>query len=180
MYYERRSKQYNSQRVEQTRVISPLVQMRAFAAFALDEPHSGSRYYRGLYERVPAEIFNSTHRHEVYYTAALAWYRLDVALRRKLLDPAFRVLRYPLLTALKYVAIPGQPMPALNSRQVVAYCETLNNILVDEQKSIDLFRKSSDAILEGGPTVITRDIVKRERFTRELLDRLRVNTKPGT
>ena len=180
LYYERRSKQYNSQRVEQTRVISPLVQMRAFAAFALDEPHSGSRYYRGLYERVPAEIFNSAHRHEVYYTAALAWYRLDVALRRKLIDPAFRVMRYPLLTALKYVAIPGQSMPALNSKQVVTYCETLNNILIDEQKSIDLFRKSSDAILEGGPAVITRDMVKRERFTRDLLDRLRVNTAPGT
>ena len=65
LYYERRSRQYSSQKVEQTRVISPLVQMRAFAAFALDEPHSGSRYYRGLYDRVPAEIFNAQHRHEV-------------------------------------------------------------------------------------------------------------------
>jgi hypothetical protein len=179
LYYERRSKQYNSQKVEQTRVISPLVQMRAFAAFALDEPHSGSRYYRGLYDRVPVEIFNSTHRHEPYYTAALAWYRLDVALRRKLLDPAFRVVRYPLLTALKYVAIPGQIMPALSSRQIVEYCEKLNSVLVDEQKSSELFRKAGEIVLSGSQGTITRDVVKRERFTRDLLDRLRATNQPS-
>jgi hypothetical protein len=153
--------------------------MRAFAAFALDEPHSGSRYYRGLYDRVPAEIFNSAHRHEPYYTAALAWYRLDVALRRKLLDPAFRVVRYPLLTALKYVAIPEQAMPPLNARQVVDYCEKLNCILIDEQKSIELFRSAGEIVLSGNQGTITRDVVKRERFTRELLDRLRIMNQQG-
>jgi len=173
LYYERRSRQYNSQKVEQTRVISPLVQMRAFAAFALDEPHSGSRYYRGLYERVPREIFNSEHRHEPYYTAALAWYRLDVALRRKLLDSELRVVRYHMLTALKYVGLSGQAPPPLNSRQIVGYCETLNTILVDEQRSTELFRKTGDIVLTASSGIITRDMAKRERFTRELLDAVR-------
>lgn len=173
LYYERRSRQYSSQKVEQTRVISPLVQMRAFAAFALDEPHSGSRYYRRLYERVPAEIFNAQHRHEVYYTSALAWYRLDVALRRKLLDSELRIVRYHLLTALKYVAIPDRALPPLNSKEIVQYCELLNGSLVDEQKSVELFRNASEVVLAVGAGSITRDTAKRERFTRELLEALR-------
>lgn len=173
LYYERRSKQYNGLKGKQTRVISPLVQMRAFAAFVLDEPHSGSRYYRGLYERVPEEIFNAQHRHEPYYTASLAWYRLDVALRRKLLDSELRIVRYHLLTALKYVAIPGRKLPPLNSKEIVQYCEILNGTLIDEQKSLELFRSASEVVLAAGKGPITRDTAKRERFTRELLDALR-------
>lgn len=173
LYYERRSKQYSSQKVEQTRVISPLVQMRAFAAFALDEPHSGSRYYRGLYDRVPAEIFNAHHRHEVYYTSALAWYRLDVAFRRKLLESELRVVRYHLLTTVKYIAIPNQTLPPLSSKELVQYCELLNGILVDEQKSVELFRTASEVIMAVGSGSITRDTAKRERFTRDLLEAMR-------
>lgn len=173
LYYERRSKQYNGHNVEQTRVISPLVQMRAFAALFMDEPHTASRYYRRLYERVPSEIFNSQHRHEPYYTAALAWYRLDVALRRRLVEGELRPVRYHILTATKYLGSEGRSGPPMNSKEMIRYCERLNSLLVDEVRSIEVFRKAGEIILELGGGQITRDTAKRDRLTRALVDRIR-------
>lgn len=173
LHYERRSKQYSGQNVEQTRVVSPLVQMRAFAAMMLDEPHSASRYYRHLYERVPEEIFNSSHRHEAYYTSALAWYRLDVALRRKLLDPGLRPVRYHILMGAKYLGSGGRPAPGLNSKALVTYCEQLNEQLIDEAESLKLFQSAAERALIVGGGQVSRDTAKRDRFTRVLLDEVR-------
>lgn len=171
LYYERRSKQYAGLDVEQTRVISPLVQMRAFAACFLDEPHTASRYYRQLSDRVPTDIFSSTHRHEPYYTSALAWYRLDVAYRRKLLRSELRPVRYHMLMVIKFLANDSAAPPALSSPKIRPYCETLNGVLVDEQGSIELFKKAGDLLIDVGGTAITRDMAKRERFTKQLLER---------
>jgi len=173
LYYERRSKQFNGSNVEQTRVISPLVQMRAFAAMFLDEPHSASRYYRSLFTRVPSDIFSPEHKHEAYYTAALAWYRIDVALRRKLVDPTLRPLRYHVLTAMKYVLKPSVRVPPMNSQALVKYCEDLNSVLTDEVQSIELFKRSGERVLEVGGGAVTRDAAKRERFTTQLLIELK-------
>ena len=148
-----------------------MIQMRAFAAMALDEPHSASRYYRKLFDRVPGDLFAPEHRHDIYYTAALAWYRLDVALRRGLIDSKYRLIRYHILTAVKYRATDAA-MPPLNSKTMSAFCEKLNVVLIDEQKSVEHFKSAGEFIFDVGGDSLTRDTIKGERFTRELLTAL--------
>jgi hypothetical protein len=180
LYYERRSRQYAGQGVEQTRVITPLVQIRAFAAMFLDEPQAASRYYRKLYERVPADIFNAKHRHEPYYTAALAWYRLDVLFRRRLIDATLRPVRYHLLTGFKYLADPGTWPQNLEAKSVAKHCEVLNTTLMDEAEAVKIFHGVGDMILELNGGVPSRDTAKRERFTRELVTTLRRQAPTST
>ena len=117
---------------------------------------------------MPSEVFSPEHRHDTYYTAALAWYRLDVALRRQLIDPKYRLIRYHILMVIKYLGS-SIPMPALNANKLSAYCEALNLVLVDEQKSVDLFKAAAEMIFELGGDTLTRDTIKGERFTRDLL-----------
>ncbi len=171
LFYERRSRQYSGQSVEQTRVIPPATAMRAFVAVVLDEPHSASRYYRRLYERVPTAIFNPEQRHELYYVSSLAWYRLDVALRRKQVAAELRPVRYHVLTAARHLAA-IDPMPPHNSAKVGAWSAKFADLLVDEQASVQLFKAAGKKVLDAGGGSVSRDTAKRERFTRELLDTL--------
>lgn len=171
LYYERRSRQYASDTsVVETRVVTPLVQIRAFAAMFLDEPHLASRYYRLLYERVPSDIFNANHKYEPYYTSAFAWYRLDVAFRLKRLDAALRPARYLLLDVFKHLALPSEPVPSLNSPAIAKYCGKLNAALMQEQDAQGYFAAAGDYILQAADGVITRDKLKRERLTKDALE----------
>ena len=64
------------------------------------------------------------------------------------------------MTALKYVAIPNKVLPPLGSREIVQYCDLLNGILVDEQKSVELFRNASEVVLAVGAGSITRELLE--------------------
>lgn len=165
----RRSRQYADVAVEQTRVVPPLVQIRSFAAMFLDEPHSASRYYRTLYERVPADIFNSTHKQEPYYTSAFTWYRLDVNFRLRKLDATLKPARYLFLAAFRELAMPGQLVPPLNSAAMVKYCTKLNDVLTQEAVALELFRQAGSLILLASEGVVSRDKIKRERLTKDVL-----------
>lgn len=173
LYYERRSRQYAGESVEQTRIISPLIQVRAFAAMFLDEPYSASAYYRRLYRKVPDDIFNPTHKLDPYYTAAFAWYRLDVAFRLRRLKGAFRPSRYLMLACFKYLALHGRPTPGLNSDAVVSYCTDLNKVLTQEDLALTHFRRIEEIIIEMSDPPPTRDRLKRESLNLQVIERVK-------
>lgn len=82
LYYERRSKQYNSMLgIEKVRIITKPQQIRAFAAMFLDFAHRASRYYADLRAQVGDRIFNEHHKLEPYYVSAYAYYKLEFLFR---------------------------------------------------------------------------------------------------
>ena len=76
LYYERRSKQYESFSIEKTRVVGFPNLIRAFAAMFLNEPHRTTRNYAGLIRKVGGDILGKDHRMEPYYVSAFALYKL--------------------------------------------------------------------------------------------------------
>jgi hypothetical protein len=169
LYYERRSRQYANSDVKQTSVVTPLVQIRSFAAMFLDEPHLASRYYRRLYERVPMDIFRTDHRLEPYYTSAFTWYLLDLAFRKGRLDAEFRPARYLILSLFKYLALPDEDPPPLNTPGIERYCRRPNTLLTREVAEPH-FRRAGELVRLAGDGVITADKTKRERLTKRAID----------
>jgi hypothetical protein len=172
LYYERRSKQYAGENVEQTRVITPLAQIRAFAAMFLNEPRLASGYYRQLYSRVPSAIFRRDHLYEPYFTSAFASYRLDVAFRRKLLEPELRPARYLILCLFKYLAAPYEHVPSPDSKAMVKYCNLLNAILTREGQdggALSHFKRAGELVVTASDGFVTRDKAKREKLTNDAL-----------
>ena len=98
LYYERRSKQYASNRnVERTRVVTIPLQIRAFASMFLDLPHRVGGYYGSLTRNIGNRFFLKNHSPAPYHISALALYRLEYMFRNSELDRDLRKFRWHIL-----------------------------------------------------------------------------------
>lgn len=169
LYYERRSKQYNSNpEIEKVRIVTIPTQIRSFAAMFLDEAHR-SHYVRSLQSMIGSKIFNRNHQLEAYYVSAYAAYKLEFLFRNRLIDSRFKPARYHLLMAARYQLVPGS-LPALTSNQIKKISETMCPDLWDESKAVKLFKGAGDVIDRVvGSTSLTRDLMKTQPFTDAVL-----------
>jgi len=97
LYYERRSQQYRAANVEKIRIVSVSNQIRSFASMFLGLPHQASRYYGTLLQSVKTTIFVPSHPMIAYYVSALALFRFESLVRKKVIDPKYRPFKYHLL-----------------------------------------------------------------------------------
>lgn len=145
VFYERRSKQYAGQSLQKVNVISRGVLVRAFAATFLDEPHRSSRYYGRILSTVGKNIFAKGHKLSPYYTSAFAAYRMEFLFRNTRLESKYKNFRWYLPMGLRY-SISGDEMPQLSSGKIDSYCNKVNAVLWDEEKSKIEFDKVCEFI----------------------------------
>src|SRR5690606_8454901 len=66
LFYERRSRQYNSEEdIEKVRVINMTTLVRSYASMFLGFPHRTTRNYKALLRSIGTDIFNKDHRLEM-------------------------------------------------------------------------------------------------------------------
>lgn len=152
LYYERRSQQYRSATgIEKIRIVSISNQIRSFSSMFLGLPHQASRYYGTLLKSIESKIFVPGHPLVAYYASALALYRFEALIRKKLLDRKYRPFRYHLL-AIARIQIAGLGMPPMSSNKFEKYCEAIVTILKDEKLCHASFKKAAkvlDTVLSG-------------------------------
>ncbi len=166
LYYERRSKQWMSSKVEKTRVVTIPNQIKSLASMFLDLPHRVSGYYGTVRNRIGDRMFRSEHMLIPYYTSALALYRVDCLFRNRTLDAKFKPLRWFLLMLFRK-RVAGD-CPQLFNKQIEKYCEAIVEILVNPDVSATEFQKILDILESGGLPEINKDTLK----TQSLRDRL--------
>lgn len=165
LYYERRSRQYNSVGgIEKTRIITPGNLIRAFASMFLEEPHRATRSYRRILERVGVDLFASGDKLEPYYVAALASYRLEYLFRNQLLGGEFRAARYEVLLAFRLLAIPS-PLPRMNSNVLGRGCASLIEILWNSAESERMFKQAAAIVLQAANGDLETAALRTEPFT---------------
>lgn len=151
LYYERRSKQYNSDSsILKTRIITVSHQIKSFSAMFLDNPHQVTSFFGTIVNKLnegKAQIFTNDHAHSPYYTSAFAHYKLESHFRkRNINDTSYKKVRFHLLMLFRMIFAPN-PMPRLNSRKNMdKYCQNLLDILNDDQKSLEAFNKCIEVI----------------------------------
>ena len=130
LFLERRQGQFRASEVTQSRIINLKDLFRAVAAFWFDRPDLAARY--------PAEIttelkilLETSNREIVYFTAAMALYRVGLLISARKLPQDFIKARWHLLMCLKYVANVGDA-PNINHKKADAYCDGLLAKLADE------------------------------------------------
>lgn len=110
LYYERRSRQYNSvPGIEKVRVVNMTMLVRAFASMFLKLPHRTTRNYKALLRQIGTDIFNKEHRLEPYYVSAFAHYRLEYLFRNQTIDATLKPARYHILLAFRMLTQPNEP-----------------------------------------------------------------------
>jgi hypothetical protein len=170
LFYERRSRQYNSRSdVEKVRIISPTNLIRAFSSMYLAVPHRTMRSYKSLLSTVGKDLFVSGHKLELYYVAAFAFYKLEYFFRNGLIDPKYKVARFQILLALK-LSIIGAANSPLNSGKAEAKAKEMEAILWDDESAAKAFLlavKILEEVQDGGG--LDRDLVHTEQLTEKIL-----------
>lgn len=168
LYFERRSKQYQSMTIAKNRIVTRAQMVKAYASTYFGVPHRATGYYTSLYNtNTGGKLFDEGQKLEGYYAAAVAQFRLESLLKT---DPltTMRPARYQLLHAARHLAIGGDDVP-LNSKQHQKSAAAYADVLWDPVKSSALFQAAADIIKEvAGGNDIDRDFTKRQGVTAEV------------
>lgn len=166
LHYERRSKQYASVGgIEKVRIIDKKLQVRAFAAMFLDDPHRAARYYSDLRAQVGSKIFNDAHKLEPYYVSAYGYYKLEFLFRNSQIPVYYKPARYHLLMALRYL-VGGEDMPAMTANKMTGYANKIAEVVWSDQDAVEAFKEALEVIDDAlGGQSLTRDLVKTQTFT---------------
>jgi hypothetical protein len=178
LYYERRSRQYESQELEKTRVVNHDNLTKAFASTFLEEPHGATRNYTALKARMGKEdLYGKNHKVDPYYVAAFAWYKLEQLFRSKRIESKFKPARYQVLLAARLFAN-GDMLPRWNSKDMEEYCNKIKAILWDQAGAESLFERAAKAVEELTGEELDRDKIRTQSFTESLLAKCGGSRRP--
>jgi hypothetical protein len=98
IYYERRSKQYDSSpSIKAGQVVSLAIQINAYVAAQLGQPQSTHRYYGELLNSNRARMFKPGDKLELYYISTLILKRIETGFKNHTLDIKYKPFKYHLL-----------------------------------------------------------------------------------
>lgn len=174
IYYERRSKQFNSDNsVLKSRIITVPYQIKSFAGMFLDEPHNVTSYFGSIVRRLnegKAPIFDKDHTFSPYYTSAFTYYKLESFFKKGNIDSSYKKVRFHILMLFR-ILNGKDPLPPFNSpRKIDKYCEDLLTILNDESKALKAFKKCIDVIDNSGFDKSDKQTLKLVSKTKILVD----------
>lgn len=177
LYYERRSKQYNSDTsVKQNRVITIPIQIKSFSAMYLNNPHLVTSFFGSIVKKLDtdgSQIFRSDHQFAPYYVSGFSYYRLNSFLLSKNsdlnIDPRYKKVKFHLLMLFRLIIQPDSPPPMNSAKKVEAYCQPILNVLKDSSKSLEKFRQAVDILDESDIDIQSREHLKQARITENLI-----------
>lgn len=179
LYYERRSQQYHSTPgVKKTQIISIPIQIKLFASAFLNVPHSVSGYCGTIVKRFRSKIFESGHKHCLYYASALCYYRLESMFRSGIVDVKYKKIRFHLIMLARMIAI-SIDLPPFNSNKIEKQCENFIKILNNEQECTHLFNKAI-TVFEMSDLNLSQKQFKAESETELLIETLKLSGMAST
>lgn len=174
LYYERRSRQYNTVLgIEKTRIVTLPNLIRSYAAVVLEEPHRTTRNFRALLERVGTTVFGAEHRLEPYYMAASALYRLEYMFRAGTVQARYKPARYHIMLAARLLQSPDR-WPPPNSREAARRADEFASALWDGPQADALFTRAVAKVDEIAQGNFHRDNIRTQPFTESLVRACRV------
>lgn len=172
LYFERRSRQYESLAIEKTRIITFDTMIKAFAGMFLNEPHRTTRNYKSVKAKLGQEIFAKDQRMEPYYIAALVWFIVESYFRAKRLDRKYKPARFHLLLAARILTA-GYDMPDFKANKMESYCKGFIETIQDSAKAEIQIRAAAKVVDEAAADRFDRDNIRTESFTDKVIRRAR-------
>lgn len=163
LVYERRTGQYRNSDIPRNRIVSISTQIKTVAAMFLDEPSAVSGQYGAVVKRFGNKIFKSSDKPIVYYTSALALYKIENLFRTNKIDKKYRRSRYHAMMLFRVVVSEGE-MPRFNQRKMDLYCQNILDILNNDYRSEEIFKGIVDFIISKGQDL---DIENRKCFEKK-------------
>jgi hypothetical protein len=172
LYYERRAKQYNSDRtVIKRRIITVSNQIKTFSSMFLNDPHMVTSYYGTIVKKVGdsgSSIFENDHQFAPYYLAGLAFYRLDTLFNTGIIDTKYKKIKFFVLMLVTKLAS-SEKLQHLNSKRLAEkYCEPIILILNNPIETERLFKEAVDIIDKSAVDINDKQAVKGKSMTDQI------------
>jgi hypothetical protein len=139
LYYERRAKEYNSDRnVVKRKIITIANQIKSFSSMFSKNPHMVTTYLGTLVKTMGdpgSKLFEADHQFSPYYMAGLAFYRLDSLFNSGVIDKKYKKIRFYLLMLVPMIAT-AEDFPPLNSQKK---CERYCNPIIEKLNNVDKY-----------------------------------------
>ncbi|BAZ85458.1 AIPR family protein [Dolichospermum compactum] len=146
LYYERRSKQYENQILNKSKVVSITYQIKCFVSMFLDMPHSTHRYYGELLKANEDKIFVETHSFYPYYISCLTCHLWENAIRSDTINQRYKKFRYHILMVIRILLKGADKSPLANSKKSNSYYVDIHKVLKDPSKVSILFAQAISII----------------------------------
>ncbi|MCD9506563.1 AIPR family protein [Photobacterium phosphoreum] len=175
LYYERRAKQYNSDRnVIKRRIITVSNLVKSFSSMFDQNPHLVTSYFgllvKNMGDETKSKIFNTDHQYAPYYLAGLVYYKLDGLFNAGEIDKKYRKVKFYLIMLVPLLAS-DEKFPPLNSQnKVEKYCDTIIKILNNDSKCKRLFKSAVKVIDDSKVDLEDKQALKVKLSTNQVLE----------
>lgn len=176
LYYERRSKQYDSSEINKNKIISFPFQTSAYIAVFLGEPHSTHRYYGELLKSYSKKIYNDNDIPEQYCMASMYVYTVDSYLKHNEQYGTYKKYKYHIALILRHFANNGS-LPETTSKEMKKYCTSLYEKISDDRWVEENIKKACSIIkdiIDDGQVLSKdgNDITRTKEFTNKILGKI--------
>lgn len=173
LYYERRAKEYNSDRnIVKRKIITIPNQIKTFSSMFDRNPHMVTTYLGTLVKKMGnsgSNLFEPDHQYSPYYMAGLVFYRLDSLFNSNEIDKKYRKVKF-YLTMLVPMIASDDIFPPLNSKNKCdRYCEPIIKKLNNQQKCLDIFKTAIEIIDRSGAQIDDKQALKSKAMTELIL-----------
>jgi hypothetical protein len=168
LYFERRSRQYESAPVEKSRVITFDGIIKAFAGMFLNEAHRTTKNYKLVKAKLGDQIFAKNQRLEPYYASALALYRVEAAFKGKRIQARLKPARFQILMAIRILSA-GYEMPAFTANKIEKYCDSIVAALKDLATAEETIQNAVGVVDTATAGNYIRDNIRSETFTESVI-----------
>jgi hypothetical protein len=175
LYYERRSKQYNSKGIPKTRIVDKMIQIKCIGSFYFDQPDNATRYFGSLYQELGSKIFQDDHKPEIYYVSTYSLFKIEELFRMKIFESKYKKIKYFILMMFKF-EIAGRKLSQLNSKEIVKESEDFLKILHDQRAFEEVIKKVLAKIDSLGVDISSVELSKSNQFARQCKE-IYTNTK---
>lgn len=168
LYFERRSGQYKDSDVPKRRVFSITETCRAVGAVFLQKPDLAYRYPTRMITDLQDKLLSNKNKEIIYYTSAVALYRLKLLLSNGSLDGKYAIYKWHILMILPFV-INKKVFPSIHTKKVEPYCQKIIAVCSQaDEGCLNAFEAAIGVLNEIGLGA-TRDDIRSQAYTLKIL-----------
>lgn len=180
LYYERRSKQYDlNDNISKTKVITLTLQIQAYLAMFLNEPHSTHRYYGELLRSYENKLFLDTDDFDPYFCASYFSYYVENQFRTGLLDRKYKKFKFHIICAMRAL-IAESSVVFGQARKQQKICKKLWEVMKNEAEMLRMLNAAITCIDSACATCTTvpeTDLHRSKEVTVSMISFVEAQTK---
>lgn len=184
MFYERRSKQYDSSNICKNEIVSFPFQTAAYIAVFLGEPQSTHRYYGELLNSYKTRMYQDDDVLEQYCISSIIVYSVDKILKKNGIYSKYKGYRFHISFIIRCLAVKS-PVPKANSRKMKTFCDDLFMKVSDKEwleNAVISICSNIDSIVDGKLVRVKHgnSLDRTREFTKMLMNKLGISDDETT